>query len=176
VSADARGGGRTAEAGTGAGSAARIERHHRIPRRLLAAHDRMTRGTEIDAEALQAWFDFEEMCLEHGLDPDASREELEGVVEASVVLIPYEKHRKVVHGADWSRWGRKGGLVTLARYGRSYYRLLALRRHGKITEIAHSKPPASAEGKNGSRTSVLASHNTLEVILGLAPCTLILSR
>ena len=73
------------------------------------------------------------MCLEHGLDPDASREELEAAVEASAVLIPYEEHREVVHGADWPRWGRKGGLVTLARYGRSYYRLLALRRHGKIT-------------------------------------------
>ncbi len=133
MSADGRGGGRTAEAGTGAGGAASIERHHRIPRRLLAAHDRMIRGTEIDGEALQAWFDFEEMCLEHGLDPDASREELEAAVEASAVLIPYEEHREVVHGADWPRWGRKGGLITLARYGRPYYRLLALRRHGKIT-------------------------------------------
>ena len=133
MSEDARGGGRKTETRTGAGSAAKIEKHHRIPRRLLAAYDGMTRGTEIHGEALQAWFDFEEMCLEHCLDPDASREELEAAVEASAVLIPYEKHRKVVHGTDWPRWGKKGGLVTLARYGRSYYRLLALRRHGKIT-------------------------------------------
>jgi hypothetical protein len=133
VSEDASLGGRKAEAGTGAGGAAKIEKHHRIPRRLLAAYDGMTQGTEIHGEALQAWFNFEEMCLEHGLDPDASREELEAAVEASAVLIPYEKHRKVVHGADWPRWGRKGGLVTLARYGRPYYRFLALRRHAKIT-------------------------------------------
>jgi hypothetical protein len=65
--------------------------------------------------------------------PRREREELEAAVEASAVLIPYEEHREVVHGAQWPRWGRKGGLVTLARYGRSYYRLLALRRHGKIT-------------------------------------------
>ena len=145
MSADARGGGRKAEAGTGAGDAARIERHHRIPRRLLAAHDRIARGTEIDAEALQAWFDFEELCFEHGLDPDASRAELEAAVEASAVLISYEAHRKVVHGGDWPRWGRKGGLVTLARYGRSYYRLLALRRHGKIApdELRAAKTAAT---------------------------------
>ena len=107
MSADARGGGRKAEAGTGAGDAARIERHHRIPRRLLAAHDRIARGTEIDAEALQAWFDFEELCFEHGLDPDASRAELEAAVEASAVLISYEAHRKVVHGGDWPRGSGK---------------------------------------------------------------------
>ena len=115
MSADASFGARKAQAGTGPGGAASIEKHHRIPCRLLAAYDRMTRGTEIDGEALQAWFDFEEMCLEHGLDPDASREELEAAVEASAVLIPYGEHREVVHGADWSRWGRKVGLVTLAR-------------------------------------------------------------
>jgi len=32
-----------------------------------------------------------------------------------------------------SYWGTMGGLTTLRRYGKGYYRLLALRRNGKLS-------------------------------------------
>lgn len=109
------------------------EVHHRVPRRLLAAYDRMVARERLDAEALQLWFECEGMLLDHGLDPDVSREELERAIEASAVEVTHEEHRSGIHGADWSRWGREGGLATLERYGHAWYRQLALRRWRKIT-------------------------------------------
>jgi hypothetical protein len=56
------------------------EIHHRVPRRLLAAHDRMRAHTALNGEALQLWFEYEGLLLEFGLDPDISREELEQAI------------------------------------------------------------------------------------------------
>jgi hypothetical protein len=42
-----------------------------------------------------------------------------------------EKHR-LIHGSDWQRWGRRGGLATLRRYGTSWYSALALKRWGRL--------------------------------------------
>jgi hypothetical protein len=109
------------------------EVHHRVPRRLLAAYDRMVAREQLDGEALQAWFECEGMLMEYGLDPDVSREELKRAIEASAVEVTHEEHRAAIHGADWSRWGRKGGLATLERYGHGWFRHLALRRWRKIT-------------------------------------------
>jgi len=109
------------------------EVHHQVPRRLLAAHDRMRAHTALNGEALQLWFEYEGLLFEHGLDPDLSREELEEVMEASTVQVTYKEHRYAIHDEDWPRWGRKGGLATLERYGRTYFAHLARRRWGRIT-------------------------------------------
>jgi hypothetical protein len=109
------------------------EVHHRVPRRLLAAYDRMRAHTALNGEALQLWFEYEGLLLKFGLDPDISREGLEQAIEASAVEVSYEEHRSRIHALDWPRWGRKGGLATLERYGRIWFRLLALRRHHRIT-------------------------------------------
>jgi len=53
------------------------------------------------------------------------------LVEASAVLLEREKHR-LIHGSDWQRWGRRAGLVTLRRYGTSWYSALALKRWGRL--------------------------------------------
>ena len=109
------------------------ELHHRVPRRLLAAHDRLRSRQQLDGDALQAWFDYEELLFEFDLDPDISREELEGRIEDSVVELPYEEHRHVIHGKDWSRWGRMGGLKVLELYGSVYFAYLARRRWRKVS-------------------------------------------
>jgi hypothetical protein len=109
------------------------EVHHRVPRRLLAAHDRMLAHDRLDGEALQLWFEYEGLLLEFGLNPDITREELEQAIEASAVEIAYEEHRYEIHSADWPSWGRKGGLATLERYGRIWFVHLARRRWRKIT-------------------------------------------
>jgi hypothetical protein len=109
------------------------EIHHRLPRRLLAAYDRMVAREQLDGEALQLWFEYEVLLLEFALDPDISREELERAIEASAVEVTYDEHRYGVHATDWPRWGRKGGLATLGRYGHAWFRHLALRRWRKIT-------------------------------------------
>jgi hypothetical protein len=109
------------------------EVHHRVPRRLLAAHDRMVARERLDGEALQLWFEYEGLLLEFGLDPGITREELERAIESSAVEVTYDQHRYEIHAADWPRWGRKGGLATLERYGHPWFRHLALRRWRKIT-------------------------------------------
>ena len=109
------------------------EVHHRVPRRLLAAYDRMMARERLDGEALQLWFEYEGLLLEFGLDPNLSREELERTIEASAVEVTHEEHRSEIHAADWPRWGRQGGLATLERYGHAWFRHLALRRWDRIT-------------------------------------------
>lgn len=109
------------------------EVHHRVPRRLLAAHDRMVAREQLDGEALQLWLKYEELLSEFGLDPGLSREELVEAIEASAVAVSCEEHRYRIHAADWVRWGREGGLATLERYGRAWFGHLARRRWRKIT-------------------------------------------
>lgn len=111
----------------------KTELHHRIPRGLLAAHDRMTARGELDGAALQARFDFEEECHRWGVSPDLSRKELEATVEGSTVEVSREEHRGEIHAADWPRWGRMGGIRVLELYGPSYFVALARRRWRRIT-------------------------------------------
>lgn len=115
------------------------EVHHRVPRRLLAAHDRMAAREQLDGEALQLWLEYEELLSEFGLDPGLSREELVEAIEASAVAVSCEEHRSRIHAADWARWGREGGHTTLKRYGRAWFGHLARRRWRKITagELAY---------------------------------------
>ena len=66
-----------------------------------------------------------------GVPAEIAREDLEGLIERSGVLLEREKHR-LIHGSDWQRWGRRGGLATLRRYGTSWYSALALKRWGRL--------------------------------------------
>lgn len=111
----------------------RMEVHHQVPRRLLAAHDRMHSRQQLDGDALQEWFDYEELLFEFGLDPDISREELKRKIDDSAVWVTYEEHRSGIHGQEWRRWGRIGGLRVLELYGATYFRHLARLRWNRIT-------------------------------------------
>jgi hypothetical protein len=66
------------------------------------------------------------------VDPDVSREELAALIESSTVEIPREEHREA-HAEDFARWGRRGGLATVRRYGTAWFSLLARRRWERIT-------------------------------------------
>jgi hypothetical protein len=74
---------------------------------------------------------------------EISREDLERLVESSVELLETQKHR-LLHESDFVRWGRRGGLATLRRYGADWYALLALRRWGRIspTDLEAARPLA----------------------------------
>lgn len=61
---------------------------------------------------------------------EISRADLEELVERSAVVLEQEKHR-LIHESDWQRWGRRGGLTVLGRYGTEWFALLALRRWGR---------------------------------------------
>ncbi len=135
------------------------EVHHQVPRRLLAAHDRMRAHTALNGEALQLWVEYEGLLLRFGLDPDISREELEEAIEASTVEVTYEEHRSRIHAPDWPRWGRKGGLATLECYGRTWFAHLARRRWRKITaeELARiRKELRQAAGTRGQAVGEVA--------------------
>lgn len=110
-----------------------MEVHHKVPRRLLIAHDRMHSHQKLDGDALQVWFDYEELLFEFGLDPNISREELKRKIEDSEVWVTYEEHRFGIHVQDWPRWGRMGGLRVLELYGATYFTHLARLRWNRIT-------------------------------------------
>jgi hypothetical protein len=60
-----------------------------------------------------------------------SREDLAALIEGSTLEIPIMEHRTLHQEAsDFVRWGRRGGLRTLALYGRPYFSLLAHFRWG----------------------------------------------
>lgn len=129
---------------------AKTERHHAVPRHVLTARSRAdAEGTEITGAGIQAWLDFEEECFSHGVDADLSLPELEELVEGSCVMVSWEEHRRALHAGEWAEWGRRGGRATLARYGRPYFRALALLRHGRISpaELAAARRSASATHK-----------------------------
>src|SRR5215210_250049 len=99
---------------------ARIHVHHRAPRCLLGLFDAAAGGladwSEFDAEA-ERW-DIEVRRL--------SREDLRALIEGSTREIPTADHRRLhKEEGDFVRWGRRGGLRTLALYGRSYFSLIA---------------------------------------------------
>jgi len=112
---------------------ATLEIHHSVPRCLLGFFDRASEG-DLDPDGLQAWFEWEKEAFRYGVDPDISREELELLIEASTSPVPAAAHRSGhSRGGDFARWGRRGGLRTLALYGRGWFVLLASRRWEKIT-------------------------------------------
>ena len=106
------------------------ERHHAAPRCLLRLHEEAT-NSELDGAGFQAWLEWEWEAVRWGVPVEISREDLEELVETSGVALEREKHL-LLHANDWQRWGRRGGLATLRRYGTSWYSALALKRWGRI--------------------------------------------
>jgi hypothetical protein len=98
----------------------------------LRLRDRADAHPQLDGEGLQLWLDYELEALHFGVDSDVSREELVALIEGSTVVLPREEHRNG-HESDFVRWGRRGGLATLRRYGTSWYSLLARRRWGHLS-------------------------------------------
>lgn len=80
---------------------------------LTAAYDQLQAHSHIDGEGIELAMEFDYLATEAGADPDWSRER----------LARFEA-------------GRKGGLTTLARYGKPYFRALARARWGKTPKGA----------------------------------------
>jgi hypothetical protein len=108
-----------------------VEIHHTVPQCLLRLYDEAHAG-ELDGAGIEAWLDWEAEAIRYSVDPDISRDDLAALVEASTVSLGRDHHR-MMHDADFARWGRRGGLETLRRYGRGWFALLGRRRHGRIT-------------------------------------------
>jgi hypothetical protein len=110
------------------------EVHHRVPRHLLSAYNRMAAHAELDGEGIGLALEFEWLAMRYGLADAGSltRDELAGRIESSRVELPREEHRRE-HAADWREWGSWGGRTTLARYGRRYFHHLARRRWRKVS-------------------------------------------
>ena len=106
---------------------AKADVHHGAPRCLLGLFDAAAVGladrSEFEAEA-------EHWGVEaYGL----SREGLLALIEGSTRELPATEHRRLHQQAgDFARWGRRGGLRTLALYGRPYFSLLARFRWGRV--------------------------------------------
>jgi hypothetical protein len=115
------------------GATAPREVHHRVARCVLGLRERADACADpLSAEGLALWMDYELEALRFGVDPDMSRGELAALIEGSTVEIPREEH-KDGHAGDFARWGRRGGLVTVRRYGTAWFGLLARRRWERIT-------------------------------------------
>ena len=106
------------------------ETHHAVPRCLLTLHER-AQG-ELRFAGVGAWLEFEAEAERWGVPVEICREDLEELVERSAVVLERERHR-LIHESDWQRWGRRGGLAVLRRYGTTWFALLALRRWGRVT-------------------------------------------
>jgi hypothetical protein len=123
-----------------------VEIHHCVPQCLLRLHDEAHAG-ELDGAGIEAWLEWEAEAMRYGVDPDMSRVDLEALIEASTVSLVRGDHRTLHSEAtDFARWGRRGGLETLRRYGRGWFALLGRRRHGRITpeELRAGLGPAPA--------------------------------
>ena len=127
MAAEARAG---AEAGAEAMAEARawaaVHVHHGVARCLLSLY-------EAAAEGLLEWAEFDREAGRWGVDPRIAREDLEAVIEGYARELPATEHRRLHRDAgDFARWGRRGGLKTLALYGRPYFALLARLRWGRV--------------------------------------------
>ncbi len=106
------------------------ERHHAAPRCLLRLHEEAE--GELRLAGVGAWLEFQLEAERWGVPVEIPREDLEALVERSTVVMEREKHR-LLHATDFVRWGRRGGLATLRRYGADWFALLALKRWGRIS-------------------------------------------
>ena len=96
------------------------EVHHAAPRCLLRLHDEARDPSgDLDGARIQAWLEWEWEAMRWGVPVEIERADLERLIERSTVMLEREKHR-LIHGSDWQRWGRRGGLATLRRYGTSW--------------------------------------------------------
>jgi hypothetical protein len=109
-----------------------VEVHHAVPRCLLRLREQAEEELPLGGHLRIAWLEFEHEAERWGVPVQIAREDLQKLVEASAVVMDKEKHR-LIHESDWKRWGRRGGLQTVRRYGRSWMALLALKRWGRIS-------------------------------------------
>jgi hypothetical protein len=116
-----------------------LEVHHAVPRCLLKLHD--AAWGELRVAGVGAWLEFELEARRWGVPIEVSRSDLERLVESSTEILERERHR-LIHESDWQRWGRRGGLATLGRYGSEWFALLALRRWGRTspTDLEAARP------------------------------------
>ncbi len=105
---------------------ATVEVHHEIPRCLLRLRDRAD-AAGLTGEGIEFALEYEHEARRWGVDPDIGRKELAALVEGSTVELPAGEHRNE-HAEDFRRWGRRGGLATVRRYGTAWFSLLARRR------------------------------------------------
>ncbi len=115
------------------------ELHHAVPRCLLRLHDAANAG-DLDGEGIQLWLEYEHECMRWGVDVEIDRADLERLVEASTVLLDRDEHRSL-HESDFARWGRRGGLETVRRYGTEWMAALALVRWGRLDaeDLRHAR-------------------------------------
>jgi hypothetical protein len=115
------------------------EVHHAVPRCLLRLYDEATSG-DLDGAVIQAWLEWEWEAMRWGVSVEISRADLERLVEASAVLLDRDEHRRL-HENDWQRWGRRGGLETVRRYGTEWMAALALVRWGRLDaeDLKHAR-------------------------------------
>jgi hypothetical protein len=127
-----------------------VEVHHKIPRCLLRLRDRAD-AAGFTGEGIELAMDYEHEAMRWGVDPHISREELAAMIEGSAAEIARKEHR-AGHAEDFARWGRLGGLRTLALYGAPWYSLLALRRWEKVGAEALAESLAAMIGEAGGRS------------------------
>jgi hypothetical protein len=115
-------------------AAQQLELHHQAPRCLLRLHEKAY-GAELDGAGIEAWLCWEEEAMRWRVPVEISRSDLAALVEASTVALSVEEHRQLhSEASDFARWGRRGGLRTLERYGKAWFVLLGRRRHGRVTK------------------------------------------
>jgi hypothetical protein len=109
------------------GAKSGVDVHHGAPRCLLGLFDAAVGG-------LADWSEFDAEAERWGIEiRGLSREDLRALIESSTREIPTTEHRWLHQEASafvW--WGRRGGLRTLALYGRPYFSLLARFRWGHV--------------------------------------------
>jgi hypothetical protein len=103
-------------------------------------------GSLPDREISPAWLEFVVEAERWRVPVQISRAELEWLVEHSTEILEREKHR-LLHASDWQRWGRRGGLSTVRRYGTEWMAALALKRWGRISaeDLANARVVAHVE-------------------------------
>jgi len=106
------------------------EVHHAAPRCLLRLWDAAS-GSLPDPGVSPAWLEWTDEAGRWGVPVEIDRGDLAELVARSTEVLDRERHR-LIHESDFARWGRRGGLATVRRYGRSWMALLALRRWGRI--------------------------------------------
>ena len=119
--------------------------HHGAPRCLLGLFDAAAGG-------LADWSEFGAEAERRGIEVRGlSREDLTALIESSTLEIPTTEHRRLHQEAsDFVRWGRRGGLRTLALYGRPYFSLLARFRWGRVELEALTRHRAAKFKRDGS--------------------------
>jgi hypothetical protein len=106
--------------------------HHQAPRHLLRLHREAHEAGGIGDDSIEAWLEWEREAMRYGVPVEIGLGDLAELVRDSVVILPADEHRNGhCDAGDFARWGRRGGLETLRRYGRRHFALLAALRWGR---------------------------------------------